>query len=93
MRAGCIMVQVSENHTNEREFLRCQSKMTNESSYDFPRIKRKRVSKYSMIGYNKQKSRTKKFILSKKLIKVMFDIKKEDLKKITIFSYFSNFWI
>ena len=55
--AGCIMVQVSENHTNEREFLRCQSKMTNESSCDFPRIKRRRVSKYSMIGYNK--SRTK----------------------------------
>jgi len=55
------MVQVSENQTNEK-CLRCQSKMTNESS--FPRIKRKRVFEI------------KKLISSKKLIKVMFDIKK-----------------
>ena len=34
--AGCIMVQVSENHTNESEFL-----MVNENSCDFPRIKRR----------------------------------------------------
>ena len=55
------MVQVSENHTNEREFLRCRkSKMTNDSSCDFPSIKRRRVSKYSIIGYNKlNKSRKK----------------------------------
>ena len=48
-----------ENHTNQTECLRCQSKMANESSCDFPWIKR-RLSKYSMICENKKLNFSKK---------------------------------
>ena len=74
--AGCSIVQVSKNLTNEREFLRCQSKMTNKSSCDFPMIKRRRVTKYSMATTN-----TTMLILARKLQKVMFDIIKRAFKQ------------
>ena len=66
--------------------------MTNESSFDFHRIKRKSVSKYSMIGPQQtQQFQIKKLISSKKFIKVMLDIKKEDFKKIQVFRIFPIF--
>ena len=76
------MVQVSEYQTNERECLRCQSKMTNEYNCDFTWIKL--IQQIQQVNNKKLKQiKSKRCLTSKKQVHIFhnfWDFNKNFLK-------------